>query len=122
MSNKSLNELCVLANENAKAKGFDDMNIPTKLMLIVTEVSEAMEDYRKGLKPDEFTYEDARPTKEFGNHGLPGKPTGIPSEIADIVIRCMDFCGRFGIDLERAINEKMVYNSTRPEKHGGKKV
>jgi hypothetical protein len=50
------------------------------------------------------------------------KPEGIPSELADIVIRVMDICGYYGIDLEAAITEKMEYNRNRPIRHGGKKL
>jgi len=50
------------------------------------------------------------------------KPEGIPTELADIVIRVMDYCGHEGIDLEKAILEKHEYNKTRPFKHGGKKI
>ena len=49
------------------------------------------------------------------------KPCGIPSELADCVIRIMDFCGKHGIDLEKAIIEKANFNKHRPYKHGGKK-
>lgn len=123
----TLNEFCDLAVNNAKKKGFIDVNIPTQLMLIVTEVSEAMEDHRKGLKPDEFIYTTADGVTYSSEDSLfhvelngphPQKPCGIPSEIADIVIRCFDFCGRYGIDLDRAVSEKMSYNATRKFKHG----
>ncbi|WP_239711767.1 hypothetical protein [Paenibacillus sp. 19GGS1-52] len=50
------------------------------------------------------------------------KPCGIPSELADIVIRVMDACGRYGIDLEQAVTEKMAYNARRPQWHGGKVI
>ena len=46
-----------------------------------------------------------------------GKPCGIPSELADVVIRIFDFCGGMNIDLEKIILEKMAYNETRPYKH-----
>lgn len=49
------------------------------------------------------------------------KPEGVPSELADIVIRAMDIAEFYGIDLGRAILEKMEYNQARPYKHGGKK-
>jgi len=29
---------------------------------------------------------------------------------------------RHGIDIERAVTEKMAYNATRPFRHGGKKL
>jgi hypothetical protein len=48
------------------------------------------------------------------------KPCGIPSEIADVIIRALHFSGKHGIDIERAIAEKMAYNETRPYKHGDK--
>ena len=48
------------------------------------------------------------------------KLCGIPSELADVVIRIFDFCGGNDIDLEKVILEKMEYNETRPYKHGKK--
>ena len=45
------------------------------------------------------------------------KPCGIPSELADVVIRVLDFCGGKNIDLEKIILEKMEYNESRPYKH-----
>lgn len=51
---------------------------------------------------------------------VPMKPEGVPSEIADIVIRCADVAERCGFDLEAAIIEKMAYNKTRSYRHGGK--
>jgi len=49
-----------------------------------------------------------------------GKPEGVPAELADVVIRIGDMCGLYGIDLERAIREKMDFNKKRPYRHGGK--
>ncbi len=46
------------------------------------------------------------------------KPCGIPSEAADILIRVFHFCGKHGIDIEKAVEEKATYNETRPFKHG----
>lgn len=50
------------------------------------------------------------------------KPEGIPSELADIVIRVLDIADHYGIDLQQAILDKHSYNVTRPYKHGGKKI
>lgn len=67
----------------------------SKLMLIVTEVVEAVQ--------------------AVGNmNGV----DNLDEEIADIIIRCLDFCGGYGIDIEKAINDKMNRNATRPHMHG----
>lgn len=82
---------------------------PEALMLVVSELSEALETYRHHASLDLINRVD-------------GKPEGIPVEMADAVIRICDLCAGFGIPLERAIIEKMAYNRTRPERHGGKKL
>jgi NTP pyrophosphatase (non-canonical NTP hydrolase) len=48
--------------------------------------------------------------------------TGIPTEMADELIRVLHFCGKHGIDIEKAVIEKMAFNDSRPYKHGGKKI
>lgn len=52
-------------------------------------------------------------------HLIP-KPEGVPSELADIYIRLVDFCENYGIDLTSHIQEKMAHNETRELRHGGK--
>jgi len=101
------------AHEAAKAKGWHEGADPTSptqvlawLALLHSEVSEAVEDVRKGLLV-ETVRED-------------GKPEGLPSELADVLIRLADTCGALGIDLEGAIRRKMAYNATRAHRHGGK--
>lgn len=69
-----------------------------KLMLIVSEVSEAMEGHRKGLADDK----------------LPHRPM-IEVELADAVIRIADLAGALGLDLGGAIAEKLAYNANRPD-------
>jgi NTP pyrophosphatase (non-canonical NTP hydrolase) len=50
------------------------------------------------------------------------KPEGLPIELADAVIRILDYCEYAGIDLGVAIRQKMAYNELRPYRHGGKKA
>ena len=89
-----------------------------KLMLIVSEVVEAHDEIRNGRAADETYY----PTegKEVGNLRGPFKPEGVPSEIADVVIRCFDFAYTEGFDLAGIIAEKLVYNASRERLHGKK--
>jgi len=98
------------AYKTAKIKGWWDIpsdhdgqhwepNIGEKLMLVVTELAEAMEDLRGGVVLDK-TYFDLD-TK---------KPEGFPIELADTVIRIADLCGYLGIDLDKAVETKLKYN------------
>jgi len=106
----SLNDLVQKAHENAVAKGFwnNPPELGTAIALIHGELSEALEEARTGHEPDEMYY------------GKNGKPEGVPSELADAVIRIFDVCGYYGINLEAAITQKMAFNTTRPKLHGKK--
>ena len=48
------------------------------------------------------------------------KPEGVAIELADCIIRILDYCEYAGIDIEKAISLKHEYNKTRPYRHGGK--
>lgn len=124
---KSINELVQEAHQNAVNKGWweEDRSFGELIALMHSELSEALEDYRNGYTPDQMYYEfksGGKVHKRYMNETGDMKPCGIPSELADVVIRVFDACGRHGIDLERAITEKMAYNATRPHKHGGKVI
>lgn len=69
-----------------------------KLMLVVSELGEAMEGDRKNLMDDKLPY---RPMREV--------------ELADAVIRIFDMAGAWNLDLAGAIAEKMYYNTQRPD-------
>lgn len=85
--------------------------VPTKLCLIHSEISEAMEGHRKGLPDDKLPHYSM-----------------FAVELADAVIRIGDLAGKAGIDIGPIIAEKMEFNATRPDhkrenrqKGGGKK-
>lgn len=109
-----IDELVTKAYENAKAKGFHDLRLTfgERIALCHSELSEALEAYRDVGEDGvcEVVYSDG------------GKPEGIPIELADVIIRIADLCGAYGIDLEKAIEEKVAYNTSRPYRHGGKKL
>jgi hypothetical protein len=50
------------------------------------------------------------------------KTEGEAIELADAVIRIMDYFEAMGWDLEEAIRIKSAYNETRPYRHGGKTI
>lgn len=194
----SIKELVITAHNNAVSKGWwvEERSFGELIALIHSEVSEALEDYRNKKKPAEMWYEQMvggsivriRPPST----GSAWKPCGIPSELADVVIRVFDVCGKrkwgellekkyiamraeppgpnqvrqsssfpenlsilhnwisdanrclteemtvsylalviidtfrlakfYSIDLENAIAEKMAYNATRSQRHGGKVI
>lgn len=112
---------------------------PAKMMMnLHAEVSEAWEELRDGKDLREYYFAVRKNDKEAGYLSfisgldqLPitmklaadgNKPEGFPIELADLAIRLFHICGHLGIDLEDMIKVKMVYNETRPYRHGGKKA
>ena len=74
-------------------------------MLVTCEVAEAVEEARAG-----------RPMHYIED----GKPEGIAVEMADALIRILDWFGKEGLDVEAIVREKHDYNKGRPYKHGKK--
>lgn len=136
-----ISELQTLCYEQSAAKGFHD-DEPTegrallalnaeRVALMHSELSEGLEELCAGRAPNGTYYIDELAEErtdqhwhenEQGEEVIPRyKPEGVPSEMADVVIRVLDFCGANDINLESMITEKLAYNATRGHKHGGKK-
>ena len=112
-----INDMVKEAYDNAVAHGWHDQerSFGELIALCHSELSEALEDYRHGYKPTDVYY-----TRR--NYDDDNKPCGIPSELADVVIRIADMCGQYGIDLDKAVTEKTAYNKTRSYRHNGKTI
>lgn len=124
----TLNEWAKEIHENACAHGWwdEERPLPEVLMLIVSELAEALEEARagRGMEWTGCTLDDGGcysvGAVEPCDKCAYGKPEGIAVEVADALIRILDWCGHEGIDIERIVREKHEYNRTRPYKHGKK--
>lgn len=91
--------------ELAHLAALGDRNTGEALALMHSEISEALEVFRKdpGLK-------DAKCPDHLA----------VEVELADCIIRIMDFAGANGLDIAGAICAKVNFNATRPHRHGKK--
>lgn len=89
---------CPVTGEPSPPDYIRNTLIPQKLLLIHSEISEACEADRKGLKDTHLPHRD-----------------GVEVELADAAIRIFDLAGALGYDLGGAIAEKMEYNAKRAD-------
>jgi NTP pyrophosphatase (non-canonical NTP hydrolase) len=122
-----MNELRDLIYKNARDKGFWDQerNIGEALMLIVTELAEALETHRSigRIRPvDEMIKKvmNEMHDEEFKEHFALIIKDSFQDEMADTIIRILDLCGGLDIDIDWHIKAKMRYNATRARLHGKK--
>lgn len=109
----TINELAKDVHANSIEHGWwngEPRTFGELISLCHCELSEAVEEYRDGRQFQEIYYPDG------------AKPEGIPIELADAIIRILDMCEHYGIDLEAALLEKHEYNKTRPYRHGNKVI
>lgn len=89
---------CPKTGESSTPEYIKSSLIPQKLLLIHSEISEACEADRKGLKDTHLPHRD-----------------GVEVELADAAIRIFDLAGALGYDLGATIAEKMEFNATRED-------
>jgi len=88
-----------------------------KMALVMTEVAEATDEFRKHDIGERYYSTDLVESELQ-------KPEGVLSEAADVLIRFWSLFGEAGLGAEfaDAIIEKLNYNANRAHKHGGKSI
>lgn len=94
--------------ENAKNHGWWDepRTFGDVIALCHSELSEALEAFRNN---EAMVWVNDK-----------GKPEGVAVELADCIIRILDWAGHENVDMETIIRDKHEYNKTRPYRHGDK--
>lgn len=136
----AFNALMQEIHTTAKEKGFWDnkeRNVGEMLMLIVSELGEALEAYRtdkrftneKYNQAVRFEYSQTKyissETKQLYTDAqtqifLRAVKDTFEDELADVFIRLVDLAAGLGINLYWHIQQKMYYNKTREKLHGKK--
>ena len=100
------------ANINARRHGFWDVSQKdttfyklSRIALMHSELIKCVEGIRKNLSDDH----------------LPKRSMEV-AELADTIIRIMDYASGYDLPLAEVIIDKMTYNSKRPHMHGDKKA
>jgi len=129
----NINELAKEVHENAVQHGWweEERSFGDIIALCHSELSEALEEYRNG-KPTMYYHCESHDTRMMCPDKYDGcqcgvnkgctkrKPEGIATELADCIIRILDYCGYENIDIEKILLIKHEYNKTRPFRHGNK--
>lgn len=98
-----------------KASGFYDhahtdpgFSHAEKIALMHSELSEALEGLRAGPFP-------GKPDDKLTHRPM------VEAELADTIIRVMNYATHCGLDVAGAVVEKAAFNATRGHRHGGKR-
>jgi NTP pyrophosphatase (non-canonical NTP hydrolase) len=103
---KSFNYVAVDVHDTAVSKGWweDERNGAEVIALMHSELSEALEALRHDNPADDKV-------PDFN---------GVEAELADVIIRIMDYAVHENLRVAEALIAKIEYNKTRPHKHGKK--
>ena len=123
-------QLAQECEEIARDKGFNLAAPTQQLLLIATEVAEALDhvsdphpnevinDYRNIVALSLSQFNDARKTTDIPDSTEIRDRGKLAEELADTVIRVLTFSSANGIDIQQAVLEKMDVNRGREKLHG----
>ena len=123
--------------------GERDRTFGDEIALVVSELAEALEAFREcgdatkvwytyTLRHDSLTSDGVEfknltasqvyrlTGKDPEELGLTPKPEGVPTELADTLIRIFDMAAEYGLNMDFEVARKMAYNEGRERRHGGK--
>lgn len=122
---ESLNDFAKEVHQNAVDHGWYDEHRTFRdiVALCHSELSEALEEYRKRMPAVYFVDETADTDGDIEtdmSRYKGQKLEGIAIEMIDCMLRILDWLGSIEVDIENLLRLKHEYNKTRPYKHGGK--
>lgn len=131
----NLTEFAKEVHQNAVDHGWweKEVSFGEIVALCHSELSEALQEYRENM-PMEYRRcmfnKDVCEQKAcvaYETGGCDGnlildKPEGVAVELADCILRILDYCGKESIDIEKILLDKHDYNKSRPYRHGGKRL
>lgn len=108
----SLNDWAGIIDDINELKGWNEKEKSQGdwAALAMSEIIEAYEAHRDNKGPREFWRDES------------GKPEGMPIEYADALIRILHWFRQHDLDPTFYVARKLLYNTTRPHRHGGKRV
>lgn len=115
-----INKLRDEIHQNAKEHGWweEERSFGEIIALCHSELSEALEEHRNGKTATEIYTKckmDAIKKVGYGGCGVckncpVNKPEGIPIELADTIIRILDYCGKAQIDINSLVERRLPSN------------
>jgi hypothetical protein len=102
---------------------YSEYVFPAYLALVHSELTEALEAYRDKVWSETCIATGTGLTHIKHCSGKPHdqpKPVGVGPELADAIIRILDMCDIWGIDINHEISRVLNYGWTRSYRHGGR--
>jgi NTP pyrophosphatase (non-canonical NTP hydrolase) len=99
-------ELIPAIHSNAIAKGFwkEEGDKRKPLMLVISEIGEAVEAHRKGLMANKEQFIKDLSISDFKDAFKTHMKDSMGDELADVVIRLLDYSGKYAVRVDKIIS------------------